>query len=293
MVTAALARWRVSRRAPQNSSCTSPYTTAPLLEPGPFSCDHRHPTRRARAPARARSTTCYRWLVAVSEDGCRARCALPPSLGARHPGPARRAAASARLRWRRAEHTRTSHASAWASWCSSWAATSPRRATLLARSPAAEGQRGPRCAAPLTSAGMLSHLASRAAADQVLLIRRAKEPSKGEWCFPGGSLELGEHATPAACRLACLHPQHLLWVMLLQAMPRAARRPLPPAPGGSPARLSRLQQGRPSQSALCGRSWRRLGWAAGRCALLLSTAAHPRCRGEETPGAQHSTFCCR
>jgi ADP-ribose pyrophosphatase YjhB (NUDIX family) len=26
---------------------------------------------------------------------------------------------------------------------------------------------------------------------QILLIRRAKEPAKGQWCFPGGSLELG------------------------------------------------------------------------------------------------------
>eukprot|EP00878_Enallax_costatus_P023558 GHUV01025058.1.p2 GENE.GHUV01025058.1~~GHUV01025058.1.p2 ORF type:complete len:105 (+),score=12.96 GHUV01025058.1:226-540(+) len=26
---------------------------------------------------------------------------------------------------------------------------------------------------------------------EVLLIRRAKEPAKGQWCFPGGSLELG------------------------------------------------------------------------------------------------------
>lgn len=26
---------------------------------------------------------------------------------------------------------------------------------------------------------------------QILMIRRAKEPAKGQWCFPGGSLELG------------------------------------------------------------------------------------------------------
>ncbi|KAG2434924.1 hypothetical protein HYH02_012122 [Chlamydomonas schloesseri] len=32
---------------------------------------------------------------------------------------------------------------------------------------------------------------------EVLLVRRAKEPDKGKWCLPGGSLELGE--TLAAC----------------------------------------------------------------------------------------------
>ncbi|PNH09770.1 hypothetical protein TSOC_003579 [Tetrabaena socialis] len=32
---------------------------------------------------------------------------------------------------------------------------------------------------------------------EVLLVRRAKEPDRGMWCFPGGSLELGE--TLAAC----------------------------------------------------------------------------------------------
>lgn len=29
---------------------------------------------------------------------------------------------------------------------------------------------------------------------QILMVRRAKEPDKGRWCFPGGSLELGEGA---------------------------------------------------------------------------------------------------
>ncbi|GIM02125.1 hypothetical protein Vretimale_6833 [Volvox reticuliferus] len=32
---------------------------------------------------------------------------------------------------------------------------------------------------------------------EILLVRRAKNPDKGRWCFPGGSLELGE--TLAAC----------------------------------------------------------------------------------------------
>ncbi|KAI7839974.1 hypothetical protein COHA_006295 [Chlorella ohadii] len=35
---------------------------------------------------------------------------------------------------------------------------------------------------------------------EVLLIRRAKEPSKGMWCFPGGSLELGESLVECAVR---------------------------------------------------------------------------------------------
>lgn len=39
-----------------------------------------------------------------------------------------------------------------------------------------------------------------AQAPEVLLIRRAKEPSKGLWCFPGGSLELGETLVECAVR---------------------------------------------------------------------------------------------
>ncbi|EFN59941.1 hypothetical protein CHLNCDRAFT_133014 [Chlorella variabilis] len=35
---------------------------------------------------------------------------------------------------------------------------------------------------------------------EVLLIRRAKEPAKGLWCFPGGSLELGETLVDCAVR---------------------------------------------------------------------------------------------
>lgn len=35
---------------------------------------------------------------------------------------------------------------------------------------------------------------------QILLIRRAKEPAKGEWCFPGGSMELGEGIAACAVR---------------------------------------------------------------------------------------------
>ncbi|PSC68460.1 Transmembrane 18 isoform A [Micractinium conductrix] len=40
----------------------------------------------------------------------------------------------------------------------------------------------------------------RAAQPEVLLIRRAKEPSNGLWCFPGGSLELGESLVDCAVR---------------------------------------------------------------------------------------------
>jgi len=35
---------------------------------------------------------------------------------------------------------------------------------------------------------------------QVLLIRRAQEPLKGEWSLPGGAVELGETLEQAICR---------------------------------------------------------------------------------------------
>ncbi|PNW80936.1 hypothetical protein CHLRE_07g336000v5 [Chlamydomonas reinhardtii] len=35
---------------------------------------------------------------------------------------------------------------------------------------------------------------------EVLLVRRAKEPDKGRWCLPGGSLELGETLADCAAR---------------------------------------------------------------------------------------------
>jgi ADP-ribose pyrophosphatase YjhB (NUDIX family) len=35
---------------------------------------------------------------------------------------------------------------------------------------------------------------------QVLLIRRAQEPLKGEWSLPGGAVELGETLQAAICR---------------------------------------------------------------------------------------------
>ena len=36
--------------------------------------------------------------------------------------------------------------------------------------------------------------------DQLVLIRRAKEPSKGRWTFPGGAVELGESLEDAVRR---------------------------------------------------------------------------------------------
>jgi len=35
---------------------------------------------------------------------------------------------------------------------------------------------------------------------QVLLVRRAQEPLKGEWSLPGGAVELGETLEQATCR---------------------------------------------------------------------------------------------
>ena len=35
---------------------------------------------------------------------------------------------------------------------------------------------------------------------QILMVRRANEPSKGMWAFPGGSLELGESLEECAIR---------------------------------------------------------------------------------------------
>src|SRR5262245_7819098 len=36
--------------------------------------------------------------------------------------------------------------------------------------------------------------------DAVLLIRRGKEPRRGEWSIPGGAVEVGEHVRTAALR---------------------------------------------------------------------------------------------
>ena len=36
--------------------------------------------------------------------------------------------------------------------------------------------------------------------EQILLVKRAKEPSKGKWSLPGGGIELGETVYEAARR---------------------------------------------------------------------------------------------
>ena len=41
---------------------------------------------------------------------------------------------------------------------------------------------------------------------QVLLIRRAQEPLKGEWSLPGGAVELGETLEAAICRQETSYP---------------------------------------------------------------------------------------
>lgn len=43
---------------------------------------------------------------------------------------------------------------------------------------------------------------SGAGEPEVLLIKRGKQPNKGQWCFPGGSLELGKRLR-GSCRCDC------------------------------------------------------------------------------------------
>ena len=52
-------------------------------------------------------------------------------------------------------------------------------------------------AAPIVAVGVIIRRD-----DQILLIRRAKEPAKGCWTFPGGAVELGEPLADAARREA-------------------------------------------------------------------------------------------
>jgi 8-oxo-dGTP diphosphatase len=51
--------------------------------------------------------------------------------------------------------------------------------------------------APIAAVGVLVR-----SGDQVLLIRRGKDPFKGYWTLPGGAIELGEAAREAARREA-------------------------------------------------------------------------------------------
>jgi 8-oxo-dGTP diphosphatase len=51
--------------------------------------------------------------------------------------------------------------------------------------------------APIVAVGVIIRQAER-----IVLIRRAKQPSKGLWTFPGGAIELGESLHDAARREA-------------------------------------------------------------------------------------------
>lgn len=53
---------------------------------------------------------------------------------------------------------------------------------------------------PRVGIGVVVFRRRRSPRPEILLIRRAKAPCKGEWCFPGGSLELGETVAQCAAR---------------------------------------------------------------------------------------------
>jgi ADP-ribose pyrophosphatase YjhB (NUDIX family) len=54
--------------------------------------------------------------------------------------------------------------------------------------------------APIAGVGAVIVREGPAGEKQVLLIRRAQEPLKGEWSLPGGAVELGETLEEAVCR---------------------------------------------------------------------------------------------
>jgi len=54
--------------------------------------------------------------------------------------------------------------------------------------------------APIAGVGAVIVRLGSCGARQVLLIRRAQEPLKGEWSLPGGAVELGESLEAAVCR---------------------------------------------------------------------------------------------
>jgi 8-oxo-dGTP diphosphatase len=60
-------------------------------------------------------------------------------------------------------------------------------------------------AAPVVAVGVIIR-----DGDRIVLVRRAKEPSKGLWTFPGGAVELGESLRDAAVREA--REETGLWV---------------------------------------------------------------------------------
>jgi ADP-ribose pyrophosphatase YjhB (NUDIX family) len=56
--------------------------------------------------------------------------------------------------------------------------------------------------APVVAVGVIIRQTDRTAGEQILLVQRAQEPSKGLWTFPGGAVELGEMVRDAARREA-------------------------------------------------------------------------------------------
>jgi 8-oxo-dGTP diphosphatase len=54
--------------------------------------------------------------------------------------------------------------------------------------------------APIAGVGAVIVREDRHAEKQVLLVRRAHEPLKGEWSLPGGAVEVGETLEEAICR---------------------------------------------------------------------------------------------
>jgi ADP-ribose pyrophosphatase YjhB (NUDIX family) len=54
--------------------------------------------------------------------------------------------------------------------------------------------------APIAGVGAVIVRNDEGGQKQVLLIRRAQEPLKGEWSLPGGAVELGETLEAAICR---------------------------------------------------------------------------------------------
>jgi len=54
--------------------------------------------------------------------------------------------------------------------------------------------------APIAGVGAVVVRDSPSGEKQVLLVRRAQEPLKGQWSLPGGAVELGETLEEAICR---------------------------------------------------------------------------------------------
>ena len=80
--------------------------------------------------------------------------------------------------------------------------------------------------APIAGVGAVIVRDGPNADQQVLLVRRAHEPLKGEWSLPGGAVELGETLEQAICR-EVLEETGLvvITVDIVQAFDRIARDP--------------------------------------------------------------------